>query len=168
MSQSPSTSPEAAIEELKRFIKKERDGRQVKKALAVKLLYQEHTYESVVRILDVSMGAIAQWKQLYEAEGVAGFEPRHKGRKGYLSEAQKASVLEWLKQKSIWTLNELESHLASEYEVVYESKQSYYELFEAAGLSWKKSSKVNPKRDPEAVEKKELTSSGYWQATDPR
>ena len=87
------------VEELKAFISKQRDGRQVKKALAVKLLYQGHTYESVVHIL------------------------------------------------------------------TYESKQSYYDLFEAAGLSWKKTSKVNPKAGAEAVAAKKPTSSGCWHAT---
>jgi putative transposase len=36
----------------------------------------------------------------------------------------------------------------------YQSKQSYYDLFTAAGLSWKKSQKRNSKTDPELVEKK--------------
>jgi putative transposase len=48
--------------------------------------------------------------------------------------------------------------LAKEYEVTYESKRSYYELFEAAGISWKKTTKINPKADVEAVaaKKKEI------------
>ncbi|MGB6016223.1 MAG: hypothetical protein WBG32_15940, partial [Nodosilinea sp.] len=46
-----------AIEELKAFIGTERDGRQVKKALAVKLIYQDYGYEDITAILDVSLGA---------------------------------------------------------------------------------------------------------------
>jgi len=30
---------------------------------------------------------------------------------------------------------------------VYKSKQSYYDLFDEAGISWHKSQKVNPKRN---------------------
>lgn len=153
------------IEELKAFIRKQRDGREVKKALAVKLLYQGYQYVSVVSILDVSLGAIHEWKQLYEASGVAGFQPNHQGSKGYLSESQKAEVLGWLKQKDIWTLGELEYHLASEYEVTYASKQSYYDLFEAAAISWKKTSKVNPKGDAEVVSAKKQLSKAAWHAT---
>ena len=153
------------VEELKAFISKQRDGRQVKKALAVKLLYQGHTYESVVRILDVSMGSISAWKQAYERSGLAGFAPQHRGRVSYLKGDEKATVIAWLQQKDIWTLGELEHHLASEYDLTYESKQSYYDLFEAAGLSWKKTSKVNPKADAKAVAAKKPTSSGYWHAT---
>ncbi len=42
--------------------------------------------------------------------------------------------------------------------MTYESKRSYYELFEAAGISWKKTTKINPKADVEAVaaKKKEI------------
>ena len=114
------------------------------------------------------MGFIAKWKQQYEAEGVSSFAPRHKGRQSYLTQVQKDAVIEWLNTKDIWTLNELEYHLASDYGVSYESKQSYYDLFELAGLSWKKTSKVNPKKDPALVAKKKPTSNGYWQTIAPR
>ena len=151
MSASTSDPKEVQVEELKAFISKERDGRQVKKALAVKLLYQGYGYESTTQILDVSLGALSNWKQAYEEEGLEGFRPHHKGRKSYLSSGQKEEVLQWLQQKDIWTIGELEHYLASVYDVVYESKQSYYDLFAAAGMSWKKTSKVNPKADPEQV-----------------
>jgi putative transposase len=38
--------------------------------------------------------------------------------------------------------------------VVYESKQSCYDLFEEAGISWKKTTKLNPKANPDAVAEK--------------
>lgn len=48
-------------------------------------------------------------------------------------------------------LGELEYKLAFEYDVTYESKRSYYDLFDAAGISWKKTTKLNPKADEDAV-----------------
>jgi putative transposase len=51
-------------------------------------------------------------------------------------------------------LPELQAHLEDEYQVVFKSKQSYYDLLTEAGLSWKKSQKRNPKTDPELVKKK--------------
>lgn len=155
----------AAVEELKAFIRQQRDGRQVKKALAVKLFYQGYRYEEVVGILDVSIGAVSNWKQAYESFGVAGFRPQHKGRKSYLEAQQKEQVLKWLQQKAIWELSELEYHLADVYDVVYESKQSYYDLFDAAGISWKKSGKVNPKAEAKAVAEKKPKSSLCWRST---
>jgi putative transposase len=162
----PATNnPKASeIEELQAFIRSERDGRQVKKALAVKLLYQGHSYESVVEILDVAIGSISNWRKAYEELGLTGFRPQHKGRKSYLSTKQREAVLLWLQQKDVWTVGELEHHLAEVYDVVYESKQSYYDLFAAAGMSWKKTSKVNPKAMPEVVAAKKLKSSVYWRA----
>ena len=156
----------AQIAELQAFASKERDGRQLKKALAVKLLYQGYKHEAVVQILDVSMGSLTNWKSLYESEGLAGFKPKHKGRKSYLSGEQREAVLSWLQTKTIWELSELEHHLASEYGVGYESKQSYYDLFEAAGISWKKTTKVNPKKNPETVAAKKSKSSVCWRSTE--
>ncbi|MGF1458714.1 MAG: winged helix-turn-helix domain-containing protein [Leptolyngbyaceae cyanobacterium] len=58
--------------------------------------------------------------------------------------------------------------LASDYDVVYESKQSYYTLFQEAGLSWKKTSKVNPKADEAAVAAKKQRLRTCWNATGTR
>lgn len=153
------------IAELQSFASQQRDGRQLKKALAVKLLYQGYKHEAVVQILDVSMGSLTNWKTSYESEGLAGFKPKHQGRKSYLRIEQREEVLSWLQTKTIWELSELEHHLASQYGVGYESKQSYYDLFEAAGISWKKTTKVNPKKNPKAVAAKKSKSSVCWRAT---
>ena len=64
---------------------------------------------------------------------------------------QKAQVTSWLKTQVSWNLDELVSYLDEQYGVIYQSKQSYYDLFEVAGISWKKSPKVNPKHDAELV-----------------
>ena len=158
MSASTSDPKAVQVAELKAFISKERDGRQVKKALAVKLLYQGDGYESTTPILDVSLGALSNWKQAYEAEGLEGFRRRHKGRKSYLSSNPREEVLQWLQQKDIWPIGELEHHLSSVYDVVYESKQSDYDLFAEAGMSWQKTSQVKPKADPEQVTAKKPKS----------
>ena len=58
-----------------------------------------------------------------------------------------------LRLKKYWNLDELVAYLDEHYGVIYKSKQSYYELLKAAGISWKKSQKVNPSSDPELVKK---------------
>jgi len=147
-----------AIAELQKFIDCRPDAREVRKALAVKLVYQSYNYEEIQTILDVSLGSITGWKQAYEEYGILGLQRNHKGRKSYLTAQKKLEVLTWLQTKQCWELGELEYKLAKEYEVTYESKRSYYELFEAAGISWKKTTKINPKADGEAVaaKKKEI------------
>lgn len=137
--------------ELQEFIAVSRDAREARKALAVKLIYQGYLYEEIQTILDVSVGSIAGWKKAYLEQGIEGLRLNHKGRKSYLSPAERAEILSWLQTKQSWELGELEYQLAFEYDVIYESKQSYYDLFEAAGISWKKTTSVNPKADPEEV-----------------
>jgi putative transposase len=155
-----------ALAELQEFIALRPDAREVRKALAVKLVYQGYLYEEIQTILDVSLGSITGWKRAYEQQGIDGLRLKHKGRKSYLSQQQLQEVLSWLQTKDIWELGELEYKLAFEYEVTYESKQSYYELFEAAGISWKKTTKLNPKADPDAVAEKKNRSKPCWQGTE--
>ncbi len=82
-----------------------------------------------------------------------------------MSNEQRQEVLSWLQHKDRWEIEEVEYHLAQQYDVVYESKQSYYDLMEAAGMSWNKTTKVNPKADIQAVAAKKTRLQGYWQAT---
>jgi putative transposase len=105
--------------------------------------------------------SITAWKQAYEEDGIDGLRLNYKGRKSYLLSAQREEVLSWLQTKDIWELGELEYKLAFEYEVVYESKQSYYDLFSEAGISWKKTTKLNPKANPDAVAEKKKRLKHY-------
>ena len=112
----------AAIAELQEFIAINLDAREVRKALAVKLVYQDYLYQEIQRILDVSVGSITGWKQAYEQDGISGLRLNHKGRKSYISAEQREKVLSWLQTKECWELGELEYKLAFEYDVTYESK----------------------------------------------
>ena len=63
-----------------------------------------------------------------------------------------------LRLKKYWNLDELVAYLDEHYGVIYKSKQSYYELLKAAGISWKKSQKFNPSSNPDLVKKSEKKS----------
>lgn len=154
-----------AVLELQEFIAVCRDAREARKALAVKLIYQGYLYEESQTILDVSLGSLTLWKQAYLKHGIEGLRLNHKGRKSYLSSEQYLEILSWLQTKNTWELGELEYKLAFESDVIYESKQSYYDLFEAAGISWKKTTSLNPKADPEAVAAKKKRLKHCWQAS---
>jgi putative transposase len=56
------------------------------------------------------------------------------------------------------------NYLDQHYGVIYQSKQSYYELLAAAGISWKKSQKTNPKYDAQLVENKREEIQAFMQA----
>ena len=79
----------------------------------------------------------------------------YKGSQGYLTERQTDVVVEWLKNKEYWNLDELVNYVEQELGVIYKSKQSYYELFAGTHISWKKTQKINPKSDEELVKKSE-------------
>ncbi len=145
--------------DLKLFIDSNPDPRELKRALAVQMAYQNYRYEDIQAVLQVSLGFISKWKQRFAVEGVKGLRLGYRGASPYLSAEQRAEVLEWLKQKQCWHLPDLQQHLDEQYGVEFASKQSYYELFHAARIDWKKTRTTNPKRDPELVEKKtEITA----------
>lgn len=142
------------MDKLTEFIQRNPDPRELKRALAVQMVMQDYTYFEIRDLLQVSVGFISKWKQCFEQQGVAGLSLRHQGSRGYLDAQQQQAVLTWLKQKKYWNLGELQDHLEQQYEVVFASNQSYYNLFAQARISWKKTHKRNPKKDPELVEKK--------------
>ena len=105
-------------------------------------------------MLQVSVGFISKYKQLFKQQGIAGLALKYQGSKGYLEPNVHKAVIKWLKQKNYWNLGELKQHVWDTYNVVFASQESYYDLFKAAGISWKKTQKRNPKIEPELVEKK--------------
>lgn len=142
------------MEELSEFIQSNPDPRELKRALAVQMVLQEYTYFEIRDVLQVSVGFISKWKQIFEEQGAAGLFLQHQGSSGYLNVQQRQAVMGWLQQKNYWNLSELQQYIEDTYEVVFASKQSYYDLFTGAGISWKKTQKRNPKADPVLVEKK--------------
>ena len=71
--------------------------------------------------------------------GVSGLSIRYQGSVGYLTSERREQVLAWLKQQQTWNLAELMTCVRDTCGVVYQSKQSYYDLFAQAGISWNRS-----------------------------
>jgi putative transposase len=141
-------------EDLTELIESNPDSRELKRAVAVQMFLSGLKHREIQAILSVSSGFISKWTHLYDLGGVAKLKLGHRGSSGYLTTAQRAGVITWIKTRSYWHLPELQAHLEDEYNVVFKSKQSYYDRLTEAGLSWKKSQKRNPKTDPELVKKK--------------
>lgn len=142
------------LEDLNSYIQSNPDGRELKRAVAVQMFLKGFKHREIGESLGVSSGFISKWTQRYEQSGVSGLKLGYPGSNGYLGPEQRQDVIAWLKLKYYWNLTELQQHIEQEYEVIFNSKQSYYTLFEQAGISWKKTQKRNPKTDPELVEKK--------------
>lgn len=115
------------MDKLTEFIESNPDPRELKRAVAVQMVLQEYSYFAIRDVLQVSVGFISKWKQVFEDRGVTGLRLAHQGSVGYLDGEHRQAVLDWLKQKNDWNLSDLQQHLAEEYEVVFASKQSYYQ-----------------------------------------
>ncbi len=143
------------MEELNSFIASNPDPRELKRGLAVSMTLRGYTHAEIIKILQVSSGFISKWKQAFIRKGVEGIKLGYQGSLGYLNERQKQQVIDWLKsQKYWWDLNQLECYIAEKFDVSYAAKSSYYDLFSEAGISWKKSQKKNPRKNPELVDEK--------------
>jgi putative transposase len=137
------------------LIKSNPDPRELKRALAVKMSIEGHHEQTITQLLGVSKSFIRDWKKAFKVEGIEGIKLGYQGAKGKLTLEQRIEVIEWLKTKEYWHLDELMNQLEDKYDVVYKSKQSYYDLFEQGRVSWKRSQKVNPKFNEELVKKRE-------------
>lgn len=139
------------MEELNIFIDSVAEPRELKRALAVRMTLEGYKHQEIMKVLQVSSGFISKWKQEFVINGIEGLKLKHQGSKGYLSSSEKQQVLKWLESQNEWNLNELEDHIAQEFQVTFAAKSSYYDLFHAAGISWKKSQKKNPRKNEGAV-----------------
>ena len=141
------------MEELVKFVESNPDSRELKRALAVQMVLKGYLYRQIAEILSVSDSFISKWWLVFEADGVMGLQLNYQGSKGYLNIGQRQAVVNWLQQKNYWNLTQLQQHIQDRYSIKFKSRQSYYELFAVAGISWKKTQKCNPKKDPEMVKK---------------
>ena len=74
-------------------------------------------------------------KKNFKTQGIEGIKLGYKGSQGYFTERQTDVVVEWLKNKEYWNLDELVTYVEQELGVIYKSKQSYYELLARANIS---------------------------------
>jgi len=142
------------LDNLNEFIRSNPDPRELKRALAVQMFLQEYKHREIQKILFVSSGFISKWNQCYQLRGISGLRVGYQGSAGYLETGHRQAVITWLQSKDYWNLSELQGYIQDEYGVVFDSKQSYYTIFQQAGVSWKKTQKRNPKEDPTLVQKK--------------
>jgi transposase len=140
------------MESLDEIINDSKDTREVKRALSVKMVRNGISPETISQMLNVSVKYVSKWKMIYEAEGAAGLGLGYQGRQSYLNEADRKCVIRWINSHETLSLEALHDHLESHYGVIYQSKQSYYDLLAAGGMSYHKSEKANPKRDEVQVQ----------------
>ena len=71
------------IKELDEFITTNPDGRELKRAVAVKLALQGWKYRAVAELLVLSKSFVSQWKNLFDLRGIEGKNKKKKRARGY-------------------------------------------------------------------------------------
>jgi len=92
----------------------------------------------------------------------------YRGSESYLTSEHRAEILSWIKSHATISVEAVRDYVEENYSVVYQSKQSYYDLLAAAGLSYHKSEKRNPKRDEALVLEKRAEIKKNWSTTGKR
>jgi putative transposase len=137
--------------DLEEIINEATDAREVKRAVSVKMGQQGFSAAQICQVLNVSPQYVSKWRRQYEAEGAAALRLGYRGSEGYLSGERREVIVQWIGGHETLTVEAVRDYVEERYGVVYQSKQSYYELLEAGGMSYHRSEKVNPKRDEAQV-----------------
>jgi transposase len=135
------------MQDIDEIINEAKDAREVKRAVSVKMSAQGFSPEQICQVLNVSLQYVSKWKGLYEASGGAVLRLGYGGSESYLGEAERHAIVEWVGAQETVSVEAVRGYIEEHYGVVYRSKQSYYELLEAGGLSYHRSEKHNPQRD---------------------
>ena len=139
------------MDRLAQLIEETRDVRELKRALSVKLGEAGMATEVIGEVLEVTPRVVRKWRQRYEREGVDGLHVRYRGSESYLNVEQRQEVEDWLGARETITLAEVRDESEARYGIVYQSKQSSYDLLDASGMSDPRTEKGNPKRNAAQV-----------------
>ncbi|MCT7953359.1 helix-turn-helix domain-containing protein, partial [Ancylothrix sp. C2] len=120
------------ISELNDFINHTKEAREIKRALAVKMILEGKSYHEIKELLQVSHSFISLWKNQALFFGVESLKLQFKGTQGKLKPAEKGQVISWLREQEHPRLSDLKKYLEQEYKVIYKSNQSYYALMAEA------------------------------------
>lgn len=156
------------MESIDSLINESKDVRELKRALSVKMLAAEIEPQKIAQVLNVTEQYVSKWKGIHKQKGVDGLKLGYQGSQGYLTLGQKEAVVAWIKEQESITIEGLRDYLEAEYQVVYRSKQSYYELLKEAGLSYHRTTAVNPKKDEAQVLEKREALKKKWQSIKPK
>jgi transposase len=142
------------ISELNDFINQTKEAKEIKRALAVKMILEGKSCHEVKALLQVSHSFISMWKNQALFSGVESLKLQFKGSKSDLKPEEKEQVINWLREQEYLRLSDFKNYLQREYNIIYKSNQSYYALLKEAKISWKKTQKKNPARNDKLVEEK--------------
>ena len=141
---------------LAEFIASNPDARELKRALAVQMTLLGFKQRMIQAVLGVQSGFISTWKQRYLSEGVECLRLGYKGSQPYLSANQRVQINAWLATQAQPSVALLASYIQTQFGVVFQSSQSYYDILSPARYSWKKTQARLPGADrPQCIDTRE-------------
>jgi transposase len=153
------------MDKLAQLIEGTTEVRELKRAVSVKLGEAGMATDAIGAILQVTPRVVRKWRRRYEREGVDGLAVRNRGSESYLSGEQRQEIEEWLGAQTALTVEEVRDEIEARYGIVYQSKQSYYDLLAASGLSYHRTEKGNPKRnEAQVLERREEIKKNWHRA----
>lgn len=135
---------------------------ELKRTLSLKMQEAGISTQQICAVLSVSDKFVSKWKKKYALEGLVCLPVQHGGRSSYLSSEERCAIIKHISTQEHYTLIDLVQYISSNYGISFKSKQSYYDLLSAGGLSWHKTQKSNPKKDPQAVLAKREAIKKSW------
>lgn len=153
------------MKSLDEIINESKDPREVKRALSVKMALSGMPSAQICALLNLSPQYLSKWRIRFEAQGAASLLLAYKGSESYLSAEQLSEITAWIASHESLSIEALRDYLEIQYGVVYQSKQSYYDLLQLGGLSYHKSEKKNPKGDAAQVLERRETIKKNWRST---
>lgn len=83
-----------ALLELKNFIASNPDSRELKRALAVRMLSEAICRETIQKLLGVSSSFISKWKINYALHGIEGLLLNRQGSQGQLKPEEQSEIIQ--------------------------------------------------------------------------
>lgn len=128
-----------------------KDNFEAKRAIAVKMFRNSFETKDICELLNVSISFVSKWKIIFENEGAEGLLLNYKGSTGFLSDSDRSDIVFHFSDKLHCSIDDVMDYIRNNYGVVYQSKQSYYDIMKEAGLSWHRTQSANPERDEDKV-----------------
>lgn len=112
--------------------------------------------QRIANLLNVSEQYVSKWKNKYQKEGASGLRLAYRGKAPYLTSTQRLEVVSWIERHETMTIEVLRDYVESQYDVTYDSKQSYYDLFSEGEMSYHRTTATNPNyAEVKVIEKRE-------------
>ncbi len=83
------------------------EGREIKRAIAVKMILLGFKTKDICDLLEVSDAFVSKWKIIYENEGAGGLRLHYKGGPKFLTDAQRREICFHLRDKPHYSVEEL-------------------------------------------------------------